>query len=203
MTRREEMELIGRILDGEPELFEQLVLLHQKTVYNLALRMLRHPEDAQDCAQEAFLKAYKSLHLFRGDASFGSWLYRLTTNVCLDLLRKKKRREELSLTLEDEDGEDIELPIPDEGPGPGQQLEQKELRRALQEGLETLPPEFRQILLLREVSGLSYEEIGEELDLEAGTVKSRLFRARKKLAQYLVATGNFSPRAASQGKEVW
>ncbi len=203
MTRSEESELIARIVQGETELFENLVLAHQKTVYNLALRMLRHPEDAQDCAQEAFLRAYRALGQFRGEASFGSWLYRLTTNVCLDELRRRKRRDEISLTVEDEDGDDIELPLPDESMAPESLMEQKERREMLQTGLETLAPEFRSILLLREVAGLSYEEIGAELSLEAGTVKSRLFRARKKLAQYLAASGNFCSRTASEGKEVW
>ncbi len=197
------MELIRRITGGEPELFEQLVLAHQKTVYNLALRMTRNPEDAQDCAQEAFLKAYRSLHLFRGESGFSSWLYRLTTNVCLDFLRKRSRREEVSLTYEDEDAQSAEIPIADERFSPEAALEKKELRQALQEGLETLPPEFRQVLLLREVGGLSYEEIGRELALEEGTVKSRIFRARKKLARHLVRAGNFSPGTASDEKEVW
>ena len=203
MTRTEEMELIRRITGGEPELFEALVLAHQKTVYNLALRMTRNPEDAQDCAQEAFLKAYRSLSLFRGESGFSSWLYRLTTNVCLDFLRKRSRREEVSLTYEDDDAQSAEIPIPDERFTPEAALEKKELRQALQEGLETLPPDFRQVLLLREVGGLSYEEIGRELSLEEGTVKSRIFRARKKLARHLVKAGNFSPSPASEGKEVW
>lgn len=203
MTRSEEMNLIRRINSGETELFELLVREHQKTVYNLALRMLRHPEDAQDCAQEAFIKAYRSLPFFRGEASFSSWLYRLTTNVCLDLLRKRRRREEVSLTLEDEDEEPVEYPIADERFSPEASLEKKELRETVQQGLETLPPEFRQVLLLREVGGLSYEEIGQELSLEPGTVKSRIFRARKKLAAYLIKQGNISPKAASERKEVW
>lgn len=202
MTRQEERSLIRRINAGEPELFELLVVEHQKIVYNLALRMLRHPEDAQDCAQEAFIKAYRSLPLFRGDAAFSSWLYRLTTNVCLDFLRKKKRREELSLTFEDEQAQPLEYAVADERFDPQQELEKKELRRAVRQGLEELPEDFRQVILLREVAGLSYEEIGRQLSLEPGTVKSRLFRARKKLAQYLTAGGNISVRSASEGKEV-
>lgn len=202
MTRSEEMSLIRRINGGETELFEFLVREHQKTVYNLALRMLRHPEDAQDCAQEAFIKAYRSLPFFRGEASFASWLYRLTTNVCLDFLRKRRRREEVSLTMDDEE-EPMEYPIADERFSPEAALEKKELRQAVQKGLETLPPEFREVLLLREVGGLSYEEIGAELALEPGTVKSRIFRARKKLAAHLMKQGNFSPKTSSEGKEVW
>lgn len=202
MTRQEERSLIRRINAGEPELFELLVVEHQKIVYNLALRMLRHPEDAQDCAQEAFIKAYRSLPLFRGDAAFSSWLYRLTTNVCLDFLRKKKRREEQSLTFEDEQAQPLEYAVADERFDPQQELEKKELRRAVRQGLEELPEDFRQVILLREVAGLSYEEIGRQLSLEPGTVKSRLFRARKKLAQYLTAGGNISVRSASEGKEV-
>lgn len=202
LTRQEERSLIRRINSGETELFELLVLEHQKTVYNLALRMLRHPEDAQDCAQEAFLKAYRSLPLFRGEAAFSSWLYRLTTNVCLDFLRRKNRREELSLTVGDEEDPAEEYAVADERFDPQQELEKRELHRALQQGLAELEPDFRQVILLREVAGLSYDEIGRELDLEPGTVKSRLFRARKKLARYLVQSGNISARSASDGKEV-
>lgn len=205
MTRAEEMELIDRIRGGDTELFETLVLQHQKTVYNLALRMVQNREDALDLSQEAFLKAYRSLDLFRGEASFSSWLYRLTTNVCLDYLRKKSRRPELSLTLQDEDEPGSEYELPDPTPGPQESLERSELRRAVRDGLQALPADARQILLLREIGGLSYEEIGRQLSLEEGTVKSRIFRARKKLAEILKKSGNFSPPSASEtsGKEVW
>lgn len=202
MTRLEEMDIIHRILSGDTQLFELLVNENQKAVYNLALRMTGSQQDARDASQEAFIKAYRSLSSFRGDSKFSVWLYRLTTNACLDLLRQRSRRAEVSLTESaDEDDEPIQMPVPDERFCPETELEKKELREAVRHAIAKLPPDFRQALLLREISGLSYEEIGLALQLEAGTVKSRIFRARKKLAQLLMADGNFSIPISSDGKE--
>ncbi len=110
MTELEQKALIGRIVAGETELFETLVREHQGRVYGLALRMVSEPMDAEDCAQEAFLKAFRSLAGFRFESSFSSWLYRLTSNVCLDFLRARRRRAETSLTADDDDGDELALP---------------------------------------------------------------------------------------------
>lgn len=190
MTREEELALVQRVQSGELDAFEDLVRAHEKTVYNLALRMTGNPQDAEDMAQEAFLKAYRSLPDFRGESKFSVWLYRIVSNVCLDHLRKQSRRPASSLTREDEDGEEQQLEVPDESQSPERLLEQKLTREAVQRGLAELPGEQRQILLLREVRGMSYEEIAETLGLEAGTVKSRIFRARKKLSAFLLQDGN-------------
>lgn len=187
MTREEERAVIDRVLDGETEQFEKLVRAHEKGVYNLALRMLGHEQDALDASQEAFFRAYRSLDRFRGDSKFSVWLYRVTGNVCLDMLRKAGRRRESSLT--DEEGGD--LPLPDERSDPQRELEKKELRRAVQRNLTKLEPGFRQALVLRDVNGLTYDEIAQVTGLEAGTVKSRIFRARRKLAALLARDGNF------------
>ena len=190
MTREEERAVIERVLSGDGQAFEALVKANEKGVYNLALRMLGNAQDALDASQEAFFKAYKALGNFRGDSKFSVWLYRLTSNVCLDMLRKAGRYDETSLTGEDEE----DLPLPDSRFDPQAALERAEVRRAVQAGLERLDPIFRQALVLRDVSGLTYDEIGQALDLEAGTVKSRIFRARRKLAAYLMADGNiFAP----------
>jgi len=201
LTREEERALIDRVLSGDTNAFEALVLEHQTVVYNLALRMTANPADAEDCAQEAFVKAYRSLSTFRGDASFSSWLYRLTTNVCLDLLRSRKRRGEVSLTADDGE-EDAELDIPDPADSPERAAERRETRQTVREALEKLPPDFRAVLLLRELGGLSYEEIGEQMQLEVGTVKSRIFRARRKLAVILANEGNNSGTEPSIRREV-
>lgn len=200
MTNLEQSALIGRIVAGETELFESLVLEHQTRVYNLALRMVANRADAEDCAQEAFLKAFRNLSSFRGEASFSSWLYRLTTNVCLDHLRAKGRRAETSLTAEAESGAQTELPHPADGPEVI--AERNERRAAVHRALRQLPDDFRQVLLLRELGGLSYDEIAHEMALESGTVKSRIFRARRKMADILRADGNFSAFCTSDGKEV-
>lgn len=201
MTKAEEKAIIERVISGETDAFEALVLEYQTVVYNLALRMTANPADAEDCAQEAFVKAYRSLASFRGDASFSSWLYRLTTNTCLDLLRSRKRRGEVSLT-DDSDETAAELDIPDEADTPETAAVRKETRETVRGALSKLPPDFRAILLLRELGGLSYEEIGQQMNLEAGTVKSRIFRARRKLAAILTADGNNPDAETSDEREV-
>ncbi len=197
MTQEQELQLIRRVQAGETEAFEDLVRSHEKTVYNLALRMTGDPQDAEDMAQEAFLKAYRSLGEFRGESKFSVWLYRIVSNVCLDHLRRQSRRPTVSLTAEDEEGEQTQWDVPDESLSPERLLEQKLMREAVQKGLNALPEEQRQILLLREIRGLSYEEIGRILDLEPGTVKSRIFRARKRLCAFLLEEGNIPDAYAS------
>lgn len=190
MTREEEYAVIRRVCAGDTDAFEALVTAYQKQVYNLALRTVGNEEDAADMTQEAFLRAYRSLGSFRGDSKFSVWLYRLTTNICIDFLRSRGRRPTVSLTAADEDEEPQELDVADDRFDPVQSLERAELRRAVQRGLASLPEDYRRILMLRELSGLSYAEIGQVLRLEEGTVKSRLFRARKKLCDFLRKDGN-------------
>ena len=190
MTREEEQAVVRRVQDGDVNAFGDLVAAYEKNVYNLALRMTGSAQDAEDMAQEAFLKAYSSLAGFRGESKFSVWLYRIVSNVCLDFLRKKGKRQTVSLSAEDDDGEDVVLDVPDTAQSPEALLEKKLTRDAVRRGLASLPEDARQILLLREIQGLSYEEIGETLGLEAGTVKSRIFRARKKLCAFLLDDGN-------------
>ena len=170
MTREQEAAVIRRVLDGNVNAFEDLVAAYEKNVYNLALRMTGNAQDAEDMAQEAFIKAYNSLPSFRGDSKFSVWLYRIVSNVCLDFLRKQNRRPASSLSQEDEDGEETQMDIPDESQSPEQLLERSLTQEAVQRGLQSLSEEQRQILLLREIQGLSYEEIAETLDLEAGKI---------------------------------
>ena len=129
------------------------------------------------------------------------WLYRLTSNICIDFLRGRAKRRTVSLSWEDEDGEEGELEIPDERFSPEAGLERAELREAVRRGLSKLTPEYREILLLREINGLSYDEIGRCLKLEEGTVKSRIFRARKKLSEILVKEGNIPEAMASNERK--
>ena len=203
MTREEETQLVNLVQQGDSASFENLVLDNQTKVYNLALRMVGNEDDAFDMSQEAFIKAYNSIANFRGDSRFSVWLYRLTTNVCLDFLRSERRKSHSSLTYMGDEDEDKELEIPDERFSPESLAEKKELREAVNRGLRQLPPDYRSILLLREIDGLSYDEIALALALEAGTVKSRIFRARKKLCSILSNDGNFSfPSSSNQSKEV-
>ena len=147
--------------------------------------------------QEAFIKAYNSLQSFRGDSKFSVWLYRIVSNVCLDFLRSKNRRPTVSLSVEDDDGEDTQLDVADESQSPELLLDRKLTRESVRRGLDSLPPDYRQILLLREIQGLSYDEIAQALGLEVGTVKSRIFRARKRLCNFLIDDGNISDFSSS------
>lgn len=202
MTREEEAKIIRAVVDGNTNAFEDLVLEYQKQVYHIALKMTGSEEDAFDLSQETFLKAFRSLPTFRGEASFGSWLYRMTANLCIDFLRRKKRRgaeQIVSLDTEEEDRRPLELP--DLRYEPQSALEKKELKEKVRAGLRRLPDEQRLILVLRDVEGFSYQEISDALKIELGTVKSRIYRARAHLARLLTEDGNFLRDPASEEKE--
>lgn len=201
MTWDEEREIISKTLSGDVNAFEGLVVEYEKNVYNLALRMLKNAEDAADISQDAFIKAYNSLSSFRGDSKFSVWLYRIVSNLCLDYLRRQNRRPTKSLSVEDNDGESTELEIPDEEQSPEKLLERKTTSEAVRRGLDELNTEQREILLLREIQGFSYDEIADVLNLESGTVKSRIFRARKKLCDFLIKDGNIPDYISSRNRE--
>ena len=194
MTREEESAIIAKVLDGDADAFEPLVVAHQSFVYNIALKMLSNPDDAFDISQEAFIKAYRSLKDFKGESSFSSWLYRITANMCLDFMRRNKKRKAASIVYLDDEDELKELELPDARFDPVTELERKELRGAINNALNLLPEDQRSILLLRELNGMSYAEISEALKLEQGTVKSRLSRARARLAKILKENGTFSAK---------
>ncbi|MGI5987109.1 MAG: sigma-70 family RNA polymerase sigma factor [Dysosmobacter sp.] len=186
---------------GDTAAFESLLRRYEKRVLALTGRMCRNPEDAQEAAQEAFLAAWQGLPSFRGDASFSTWLYRLASNACVDLLRREGRHNGAAgPSLNDEE---ISLDVPDTAPSPHEAAERKELREQIEAGLQSLSPEHRQVLILREIHQLSYEEISQSLALDLGTVKSRINRGRKQLRNFLIRSGNFSPPPASKktGKE--
>ena len=186
-----EQELLEAAKNGDQTAFAQLVEANQTMVYNLAYRMTGSPEDAADLTQEAFLNAWRGLARFGGQSAFSTWLYRLTSNACIDFLRKEKKRVSLSMTMDD-GSEERQAELPDERYSPHRELERKEAADALQAGLAALSPEHRQVLLLREQEGLSYAQIAQALELEEGTVKSRIARARISLRDFLKKSGNFS-----------
>ena len=193
-----EEQLIRRAQQGDNSAFEQLLLLHQKKVYNLCLRMSANPDDALDLSQEAFIKAWRSIGQYQFEASFSTWLFRLTSNVCIDFLRRKKRRQETSLTESyDDSDEGEEFSLPDTAPLPEEQAITNETKIALAQAMERLGPEHREILQLRVVEDLPYEQIAEILDIRVGTVKSRLARARLALRKILKA-GNYFSEASSE-----
>ena len=199
MTREQEYLIVQQVLKGDTNAFEELVLEYEKKVYNVALRILGNSEDAADMTQEAFIKAYNSLPGFRGDSKFSVWLTRIVSNLCLDFLRSRSRRPTVSLSVEDDGGDDVQLDVADVSQSPELLLERSLTRESVRRGLKALPEDYRQILLLREIQGLSYDEIADALNIEVGTVKSRIFRGRKKLCEYLIKDGNI-PEFASSGK---
>lgn len=192
MTPEKEKETIKKVIDGETNAFEDLVLANQKNVFNLALKMTRNEEDALDISQEAFIKAYQQLANFRGDSRFSVWLYRLTYNLCIDFLRKKKSETNvISLNYEDEISENTPIEIPDLRNLPEDSTIRSEIRKAISESIEELPAHHREVLLMREITGMSYGEMEEALGVSDGTVKSRLARARQKLTAILMEKGTF------------
>ena len=186
----EELELVKRAASGEESAFEQLVLQYQKPVYNLALRMSGNEDDAFDLAQEAFLNAWRGLKDFQFQSSFSTWLYRLTSNVCLSYLRAKKRRSTVSTVFLDADEEETELVIPDSAPLPEERLIRKEDRSEVEQAMNELEVEYREALSLSVFAGLSYEQIAQVQGVKEGTVKSRIFRAREKIRKKLLQSGN-------------
>ena len=194
-------QLVVRLRRGDEAAFEEFASQYEQMVYRIALRQLGNAYDAQDAAQEVFLRVWRGIGRFREDARLSTWVYQITLNVCRDAQRRSARRPETSLVQTGEDGEEAELEVPDESFAPEALYERTELREELDAALKELTPEHRQIVLLREVTGLSYGEIGEVLELSEGTVKSRLFRARDKLAGILRGNGNKSSRRASNGAE--
>lgn len=199
MIDLQEQKWISAAKNGDQEAFSQLVLRYQKKVYALTLRMCRNPEDAEEAAQEAFLSAWQGLPFFRGEAAFSTWLYRLTSNSCLDLLRRENRHS--AATGPSLDDDELSLDLPDTAPTPETAAEQSELRDMIENGLQSLSPEYREVLVLREIHQLSYDEIAENLSLDLGTVKSRISRGRRQLREYLQKSGNFFPSATSKRME--
>ncbi|MCL2367330.1 MAG: sigma-70 family RNA polymerase sigma factor [Oscillospiraceae bacterium] len=192
MLPDEELKTIKKVLDGDSNAFEELVLANQKNVYNLALKMTKNEDDAQDISQEAFIKAYRQLEAFRGESRFSVWLYRLTYNLCIDFLRKKPKAQIISLHAnQEESGDSFEIEIPDVRALPDDSILRKELRTGIAQSIDELNQSHREILVMREINDLSYAEIAETLNISEGTVKSRLARARLNLANILLTKGTF------------
>jgi len=186
-----ENEIIQRVLGGDKNAFEGLVIANQKNVYNLALKMTRNEDDALDLSQEAFVKAFRQLGNFRGDSRFSVWMYRLTYNLCIDFLRKKPKANIVSLSYEDDDGESSPIEIPDLRNLPEDNALRNEMRKNITDSINELPQKHREMVTMREVTGMSYEEIAATLNINVGTVKSRLARARLKLIEILKEKGTF------------
>lgn len=181
-----EKELIRQIKAGDTEAYGQLVRAYQKQVYALCLRMVGDPGEAEDLTQEAFVKSWQGLEYYRYEAAFSTWLYRLTTNLCLDHLRRRKRQAALTAAW------DEEAEYRDTALTPEEACLRREAYGELDAAMAALSPEDRALLVLRVVRELSYEEIAADLNIPVGTVKSRLSRARMRLKESFRGNGNDS-----------
>lgn len=179
----EENDLIQRASGGDPQAFNTLLGQYESRIYAVAVRTCGNAEDAKDCLQETMLRIYKSISGFKGQSSFSTWVYRIAMNTCLDELRKRKSRPSASLDA-----------LVDEGWSPSSQDEgperhaiRRERRAALMRIIGELPEDMRAAVVLRDIQNLSYEEIAEALDVNVGTIKSRISRGREKLREKIAA----------------
>lgn len=186
MSNNEQLLLV-RSKAGDIAAFEMLIEAYQKKIFNLAYRIAGNYDDAGDLTQEALIRIFRSIANFKEQSSFSTWVYRITTNVCLDDIRKKKNRKVLSLDEEIhlEDGE-MKRQIMSDDPLPDEVAEKEELRRIVNNSIDSLPEDQRLVIALRDIQGLSYEEIARVLDCPSGTVKSRINRARQALRNVLL-----------------
>ena len=175
-------ELVQKAQGDDERAFGKLVERYETKVYSLAMKMLRNPEDAEDVLQDTFLRAYRGIKSFQGNSTFSTWIYRITANSALMRLRKKQLP---TVSIDDADERETPINIADWSPGPVEQLLTQETQKAMDEAIEALPPEFKQVFILRDVEELSNAEVAEILDLSVAAVKSRLHRARLKVRNRL------------------
>jgi RNA polymerase sigma-70 factor (ECF subfamily) len=185
MVQYEDPQLVQLVLDGDTEAFNDLVERHQSRAYNLCVRMLGDSDAAADVAQDAFISAYKHLPSLRGE--FRPWLMRIVANGCRDVLRSQKRRPSVSLDLERDDDDTPAMQLADTGDGPEAALMKSELQKTIASALAEIPDDQREVVILSDIQGLSYQEIADMTGINIGTVKSRLNRARSRLRELLVA----------------
>ena len=179
-AQREEL-LISRASAGDGAAFSELMAMHERRMYAVALRMCASREDAQDCLQDAMLRIFRSIGNFKGQSSFSTWIYRITMNTCLDELRRRKSRGATSLDSMLDSG----WSPSDNDNMPEKQAVASEQRRVIDRAISELPDDMRSAIVMRDVQGFSYEEIADVLDANIGTIKSRISRGREKLRQIL------------------
>jgi RNA polymerase sigma-70 factor (ECF subfamily) len=189
-SKPDDAEAVRRARDGDREAFRVLVERHQGRAYRLALRVLGDEEGARDVVQDAFLKAYRSLDRFEGRSGFYTWLYRIVMNLCLDRRRRSQTRREVEWSeAVDAEAATLESARADPGAAPDTALDRSRLRGLVARAIAELPDDARRTIELREIDGLSYQEIAQALGIPKGTVMSRLHYARRRLAAALRAAG--------------
>jgi RNA polymerase sigma-70 factor (ECF subfamily) len=201
----DDLALVSRAKSGEQEAFRALVVRYQRKVYAVALGIVKDPDLAWDVAQEAFLRVHRGLDGFKGESAFSTWLFRITTHLSIDAVRRERRAQK-------DDLDDLrEADLSDSGEGilatalgtdPRENALRRELAGKMEAALAALPEKHRTILVLRELEGLSYEELSERLGIHKGTVMSRLFHARKKMQVALREYAGLAAPDAKEGLEV-
>lgn len=192
----EERKLIKKAKSGDQQAFGILLSNHETRMYNIAYRMMGNTEDAMDMVQEAMIKVYRSLDRFEGNAQLGTWLYRVTTNTCLDELRRRKLRQAVSLEERQERG--APSPVDHTYEKPEETVERRERHQVLQHAIEQLTPEHQAAIVLRDIQGMSYQQAAKVMDCPVGTMKSRVSRARLALREELKKQTELFPIAFRQ-----
>lgn len=181
-------DLVERAKRGDTRAFEGLIAAYKDRIFNYASRMLNDPVEAEDIAQDTFIRAYQSLPRFRGAASFQTWLYRIASNLVIDHIRRKQRRQEGMTSLDapvDTDEGQLVRELADERRGPLELAESDAIQREVRWAIAQIPPKLRGVLVMYDIEGMSYQDIADVLGCPLGTVKSRLFNARAQLKDLL------------------
>ena len=179
-------KIIEKAKQGDMTAFEQLILEYQGIIYNTAYKICSNPEDAYDITQETLLKIFKNIKYFEGKSKFSTWIYRIVTNTALDFIKKHRKANVYSLNAEmGEEGDSYIDNIKDDSPTPHELVESEETKRLVHQALDKLSPNHKAVLVLRDINGLSYEEIAQVLLCSEGTVKSRINRARNALYEII------------------
>ncbi|HXT13397.1 MAG TPA: sigma-70 family RNA polymerase sigma factor [Candidatus Angelobacter sp.] len=186
----EDAALVRAAQKGDTDAFEELVARHRDKIYARAFSMMRNEEEAIDLSQEAWVKGWQRLAQFHGESSFATWITRIVINLCLDELRKQKRHRTESIEEMDEDSGGVERQMPPITTNPTERLERGELRQRIDRALEQMSHEHRTVLVLHEFEEMEYKEIAKTMGCSIGTVMSRLFYARRKMAALLADLKN-------------
>ena len=192
-------DLVKRCLQGEEKAFEELLTKYKSAVYSICIRMVRNSTDADDLAQEVFIRTFSVLDRYDPSYPFSSWLYRITSNLCIDFIRKGKgRMVSLEQPLDTGDGE-MPRQLPSTDAKPDREVESKEMMAVLETALAQLPEHYRIIVVLRHQEQLSYEEISDNLGIPLGTVKARIHRARNLIKDFFKSHGLFDEAVETGG----
>jgi len=179
-------ELVARVQRGDKQAFDLLVLKYQRKIMRLLSRMIRNPSEIEDVAQEAFIKAYRALPQFRGESAFYTWLYRIAINTARNWLAQNNRRPSTPSSQENEDGETFDATdnLTDNS-NPESEMASRQIADTVNKAMNDLPEDLRNAIVMREIDGMSYEDIAESMNCPIGTVRSRIFRAREAIATRL------------------